>query len=252
MLGVGVADPTAVTVSPLTNDRGPGLSLTSVGTPSHGTVSVSGGQVVYTPAQGYTGADFFTYVASSGTSTATATVYIGVGTAPAGPSASPLLSTGPGGAAQTVTVPVPASGRVQLLLPGTSTVVNRLHVPGEGTYTVGDPGSGVIAFTPASGYSGTATSVNYPPAGTAIESVPAALQVTCTLSAGDVLVQPAAANAGDATDSVRPPTTTVLASSAAAERCHEERRRAGWAWLIVRPIFSGSRPSIDRHPAARL
>lgn len=70
------------TVNVLTNDvnqiSGP-LSIASVGTAAHGTVSFSGGVVTYTPAADYFGPDSFTYVArnsqgDTGVGTVTVTV----------------------------------------------------------------------------------------------------------------------------------------------------------------------------------
>lgn len=60
---------TAVSISPLANDSDPGadpITITSVGTPSHGSVTLNGATVTYTPAAGYTGSDTFTYAISDG------------------------------------------------------------------------------------------------------------------------------------------------------------------------------------------
>ncbi|MEV0565273.1 glycine-rich protein [Dactylosporangium sp. NPDC050588] len=73
------------------------------------------------------------------------------------PTASPLTSSGAYGAAQTVTVPVPLTGTV-FLLDDSNAQVTTLTVPGQGTYTVNQA---VITFTPAEGFSGTATPVGY-------------------------------------------------------------------------------------------
>jgi len=50
------------------------LSLSSVGTPSHGTASIYGNAVKYKPSSGYVGGDSFSYTLTDGTSTATAQV----------------------------------------------------------------------------------------------------------------------------------------------------------------------------------
>lgn len=56
---------TAVLVDVLANDtdtNGDALAIRSVGTPAHGTATISGGRVRYTPATHYRGSDSFTYV----------------------------------------------------------------------------------------------------------------------------------------------------------------------------------------------
>lgn len=75
----------AVTINVLGNDSDPNgdaLLITIDGQPLHGTVAVQNGQIVYTPAPGYTGTDSFTYIISDGkggTATATVTVTVTVG-----------------------------------------------------------------------------------------------------------------------------------------------------------------------------
>ena len=60
-----------VTIDVLANDTDPEmdvLSVISVGTPAHGTASISddGKKVLYTPTAGYSGSDFFSYTISDG------------------------------------------------------------------------------------------------------------------------------------------------------------------------------------------
>lgn len=73
---------TAVTINVLGNDSDPNgdaLLITIDSQPQHGTATVQNGQIVYTPAEGYTGVDSFTYIISDGKgSTATATVTVTV------------------------------------------------------------------------------------------------------------------------------------------------------------------------------
>ena len=81
---------TPVTIQVLANDTDPDgdtLSLTAVGTASHGTASANGAAVVYTPNAGYCGPDSFTYTASDSALTATATVTVSVTCAADSPSA---------------------------------------------------------------------------------------------------------------------------------------------------------------------
>lgn len=73
---------TSVLIDVLQNDTdgdpGDTLVIQSVGTPSNGTAVIEGGQIRYTPNNGYSGPDSFTYVVSDGTDTDTATVSITV------------------------------------------------------------------------------------------------------------------------------------------------------------------------------
>ncbi|MEZ5527133.1 MAG: Ig-like domain-containing protein [Gammaproteobacteria bacterium] len=78
-----VNEDSSVTISVLANDTDPDngdtLSLQSVSTAAHGTVAISGNDVVYTPTANYAGNDSFTYVVtdnSGATSTATVSVTV--------------------------------------------------------------------------------------------------------------------------------------------------------------------------------
>lgn len=79
---------TAVTIDVLAGDLDPNgdtLSLTagSVSTPAHGTAAIAAGKIVYTPAAGYVGEDWFTYAIGDGKGgSSTGTVLVQV-TAPA-------------------------------------------------------------------------------------------------------------------------------------------------------------------------
>ncbi|MEV4510394.1 glycine-rich protein [Dactylosporangium sp. NPDC049525] len=76
------------------------------------------------------------------------------------PPAPPLTSSGAYGLPQTATAAIPVDGTVTLLdgssLPATTVTL----VPSQGTYTI-DVATGVITFTPAGGFTGTATPVTY-------------------------------------------------------------------------------------------
>ena len=52
---------TPVTINALINDAGNGLTISSVAQPVHGTATILNGAIVYTPDQGFTGTDTFTY-----------------------------------------------------------------------------------------------------------------------------------------------------------------------------------------------
>lgn len=71
----------AVSIDVLANDTGSGLSISSVGTPSNGSVEDNGnGTITYTPNAGFEGVDVFSYTiidASNATDTASVTVSVG-------------------------------------------------------------------------------------------------------------------------------------------------------------------------------
>jgi CshA-type fibril repeat protein len=73
--------------------------------------------------------------------------------------AAPLTSTGTGTTPQTGGTTIPSGGSVTLL-DGSNNPVTTVTVAGQGTYTV-DQGTGVITFTPVSGFTGTASPVSY-------------------------------------------------------------------------------------------
>ena len=72
---------TPVTIDVLANDdanNGGTLTIQSVGTPGHGTATISNGEIVYTPDAGFSGTDTFQYTAATkfGTDTALVTVTV--------------------------------------------------------------------------------------------------------------------------------------------------------------------------------
>lgn len=77
---------TAVTIPALANDVGAGATITAVGQPAHGTATVSGNSILYTPPSGLSGIDSFTYTIDTpcGTSTAVVTVVVTCVTNPIG------------------------------------------------------------------------------------------------------------------------------------------------------------------------
>ncbi|MFZ7087645.1 Ig-like domain-containing protein [Curtobacterium sp. RRHDQ10] len=80
-IGTSAGKPVTVAApGPLANDIGRTLKVSLVGTPAHGTATITAnGALVYTPAKGYSGNDQFTYQVIDITGgTATATVYVGV------------------------------------------------------------------------------------------------------------------------------------------------------------------------------
>ncbi|MFF5079467.1 beta strand repeat-containing protein [Actinoplanes sp. NPDC000266] len=142
----------AVDIAVTANDTDPGssaLTLVSAGAPAHGTATVVGGKIRYTPAAGYTGTDTFTYVVKDAAgSTATGTVTVSVGNAApvaAGDAAAVL-------AGKHVDVDVLANDTDAN--PGQKLTVTAAGAPAHGTATVVD---GRIRYTPAAGYTGTDT-----------------------------------------------------------------------------------------------
>lgn len=78
------AQGTAVSVPVLANDTATAPTITSVTKPGGGTATISGGNVIYTPAAGFAGTDTFTYTITTacGESTATVTVDVTCTTTP--------------------------------------------------------------------------------------------------------------------------------------------------------------------------
>jgi YD repeat-containing protein len=71
----------ALVFDPRDNDYdldGDGLTVTAVGTPSHGSASITGYKITYTPTWPYSGSDSFSYTVSDGTTTTNGTVNVTV------------------------------------------------------------------------------------------------------------------------------------------------------------------------------
>ena len=138
-------------VDVLANDTdadGDALSIGTLSTPAHGTVTSAGGVVTYTPAPNYSGPDSFTYTAcdpSNACDTATVTVTVtAVNDAPAAPPAS-AVST-PEDTPESGTLPGSTDPDGD---PLTFAVVTA---PEHGDLTVGPDGS--FTYTPDPGYAG--------------------------------------------------------------------------------------------------
>jgi large repetitive protein len=140
--GTTPADTPLLGTTLLSNDVGSGLSVTSFGTPSHGSVVVQAdGTYVYTPNTGYSGVDSFTYTATdSSGQTSTNTVSLVVT-----PTATADSGTTPAG--------TPLSGSTVLVNDlGTGLTVVSFASPAHGTVTVASDGT--YLYTPTAGYSG--------------------------------------------------------------------------------------------------
>ncbi|MBZ5555311.1 MAG: cadherin-like domain-containing protein [Acidobacteriia bacterium] len=157
----------------LANDTGTGLTAVVVSQPAHGTLSLqSNGSFVYTPVASYSGADSFTYQASSaGVLSNTATVSITV---------TPLTPV-----AQNDTYSVVQGGVLNMTAPGvlandsgaglTAVVVSQ---PTHGTLSLQSNGS--FIYTPAAGFSG-ADSFTYQASSAGVLSNTATVSITVTL-----------------------------------------------------------------------
>ncbi|HEY4199187.1 MAG TPA: Ig-like domain-containing protein [Devosiaceae bacterium] len=159
----------------------------AIGTaPAHGTTSIAGDVVTYTPAAGYFGADSFTYTATGpGGISASATVSLTVAT-PGAPVAGDVSSVAvPYQTAQTIDLTASITGLHDSIAIGTA--------PAHGTTSIaGD----VVTYTPAAGYSG-ADSFTYTATGPGGTSAPAT--ITLTVAAAPVAVFiPAAGTLSDA------------------------------------------------------
>ncbi|WP_266158281.1 Ig-like domain-containing protein [Dyella silvatica] len=156
-----------VTIPVTNNDTGPITSIAIVQMPAHGSASVSGLNVLYTPSNNYYGSDSLTYTASGpGGTSSPATVSITV--APlAVPVALPQTATVLAGKPVTIHATVGASG-------GPFTVVAIATPPSTGVASVS---GNDIVYTPAADASGR-VSFSYTVANAFGVSLPATITVT--------------------------------------------------------------------------
>ncbi|WP_404339791.1 putative Ig domain-containing protein [Sphingomonas sp. MMS12-HWE2-04] len=148
-------------------------SVAVASAPAHGTASVSGLTITYTPATGYYGADSFTYTATNdGGTSAPAVVSITVST-PAAPTAANVSN---------VAVPYNSGGTAIDLAPSITGVHSSIAIgtaPAHGTTTIaGD----VVTYTPAAGYYG-ADSFTYTATGPGGTSSPATVTLNVAVPA---------------------------------------------------------------------
>ncbi len=141
-----------VAIDVLANDSDPDpgdvLTVSTVGTPGHGTAALLGGVIVYSPAPGFVGSDSFTYVVADfdgGTATATVTVEV----TNAAPAASDDTATTTDGTAVDIDV-VANDGDPD----GDPVSISVVGTPGHGSATVV---GGSVRYTPVSGFVGVDT-----------------------------------------------------------------------------------------------
>ncbi|RYY25598.1 MAG: autotransporter domain-containing protein, partial [Sphingomonadales bacterium] len=164
-------------------------SSIAIGTaPAHGTTSIAGNVVTYTPTAGYFGADSFTVTATGpGGTSAPATVTITVAT-PAAPvvanrsAAVPYNSTG-------TTIDLTAS------ITGVSSSIAIGTAPAHGTTSIA---GNVVTYTPTAGYFG-ADSFTFTATGPGGTSTPATVSLTVATPAAPVVANRSAAVAYNST-----------------------------------------------------
>jgi uncharacterized repeat protein (TIGR01451 family) len=155
-----VGQPVGVAV--LGNDTDPNplqtLTVTAVTTPAHGIASVGpAGAVTYAPAAGYRGADGFDYTVSDGAG-GTDTAHVSISVADRAPVAVDDSATTASGDPVTVAVlanDTDLDGDLLAVVPGSVTVPSAAGGGSAGTAVLNP--NGTVTFTPASGFSGTAT-----------------------------------------------------------------------------------------------
>ncbi|RYY22626.1 MAG: autotransporter domain-containing protein, partial [Sphingomonadales bacterium] len=158
-------------------------SSIAIGTaPAHGTTSIAGNVVTYTPTAGYFGADSFTYTATGpgGTSTP-ATVTLTVAN-PAAPVAANANATVPYNSAGT-TIDLTAS------ITGVSSSIAIGTAPAHGTTSIA---GNVVTYTPTTGYFG-ADSFTVTATGPGGASAPATVTITVATPAAPVVANRSAA-----------------------------------------------------------
>jgi cysteine-rich repeat protein len=156
-----------------TDPDGQTLSVTAVGSATHGTVALAGGVATFTPEANYSGAATFDYTVSDGTATDTGTVTITVTPVNDAPVAVDDAAT--------------TAEDTQLVIPAATLLANDTDVDGpslsitqvggatNGTVSLA---GGTVTFLPAANYSGTASFTYTVSDGTAIATGTVTVTVT--------------------------------------------------------------------------
>lgn len=145
----------SVTLNVLGNDASTGGTINTASinitvAPVHGTAVVQNGQVVYTPAQGYSGVDAFQYSIQDnlGTTSNVATVSLSVQPPPVANNDQASLQGDQSGTINVLANDTSDGGTID------SSSISIAVAPAHGTATVT---SGEVVYTPTAGYSGTDT-----------------------------------------------------------------------------------------------
>ncbi|HEY4057912.1 MAG TPA: Ig-like domain-containing protein, partial [Kofleriaceae bacterium] len=139
----------------MTNDSdvdGPSISITAVSTAMHGTVSLSGTTITFTPTTNYTGAASFVYTLSDGTLTDTATVTVNIANSNVAPVAVDDTATTAEDTVLTVASATLTTNDTDG--DGDTLVITAVANATHGTVALS---SGSISFTPVANYNGSAT-----------------------------------------------------------------------------------------------
>lgn len=141
----------AVTINVIANDSdadGDALGVSAVTTPAHGSAVASGGNILYTPVAGFSGADAFAYTVNDGRGgSASANVAVSVGARPNQPPvARDDNAATPFG--QTVTISVLANDSDPDSDP---LAITSVGVPAHGTVSISGQS---LSYMPAAGYTG--------------------------------------------------------------------------------------------------
>jgi len=198
----------SVLVPVLANDMDPDgdtLSIASVGTPAHGTATITGQGILYTPEPGYSGSDRFSYVVSDGRGgTATATVTITV--APL-PNRNPFARADTASAASGVPVMIdvlandadPDGDAIDLATVGLPANGTATRVGNQVEYTsvAGFAGTDAFTYTISDGRGGSASATVRVTVAAAPNQAPVAVDDAATTTAGAAVAIPVLGNDSD-------------------------------------------------------
>ncbi len=153
---VMTAEDNPIVIDVLANDSaadGDTISVSGVGAPAHGTATVAGGKITYTPGTDYHGPDSFTYTITDGTATDSATVTVTI----------TPVNDAPKAIDDVATVGVHSSTFAAEDLVGNDSdpdVGDQLSVASVASAANGTVvlnGDGTVTFTPTAGYTGPAS-----------------------------------------------------------------------------------------------
>ncbi len=199
-------DPIALSLS-----GGAAASITITANPAHGTVSVSGTSVTYTPTSGYTGSDSFTYTATNAGGTSSgATVSLTVATPILGAPPAPIAAA----SSQTVAAGSSSDPIALSLSGGAAASITITANPAHGTVSVS---GAAVTYTPTAGYTG-ADSFTYTAANTGGTSSAATVSLTVATPSSGAPPAPVAAASSQtvAAGSTSDPIALKLSGGAAA------------------------------------